>query len=295
MIKQVGKSALWGILYITCSSFGATVAILYYILTNLDMFQLNSDVFFEHFFSVILRSTVPATFISSILCIIAYLVYRKAIHAPSELKSVTFSQAVFCFALGAVFNLLVSYVLEFFWGLFPEDWIESATTATALLDTDFHWLFLLLSVGIATPMAEEVIFRHGFCRTLSKGNVSLSIILSALIFGIAHGNWIQGTYTFILGLMCAIVLLNTDNLWYPILIHMGLNVTTVISNAVPESFGELTLIVCGFVGLLICSTMLIHKEDMRAMLAKPDMVPALEKETLSMADIPLEDLEQRVE
>lgn len=294
MLKQVGKSALWGILYISCSSFGATVAMLYYIFTNLDIFQLDAEMFFDQFFPLILRSTVPATFISSILCIIAYLVYRKAIHAPSELKSVTFSQAVFCFALGAAFNLLVSYVLEFFWGLFPEDWIESATTATALLDTDFHWLFLLLSVGIATPMAEEIIFRHGFCRTLSKGNVSLSIILSALIFGIAHGNLIQGTYTFILGLMCAIVLLNTDNLWYPILIHMGLNVTTVISNAVPQSFGEMTLIVCGFVGLLICSTMLIHREDMRAMLAKPDMVPALEK-TMLIEDIALEDSEQRIE
>lgn len=294
MLKQVGKSALWGILYISCSSFGATVAMLYYILTNLDMFQLNSDVFFEHFFSVILRSTVPATLISSILCIIAYWIYRKASHSPSELKNITSSQAVFCFALGAAFNLLVSYVLEFFWGLFPEDWIESATTVNALLDTDFHWLFLLLSVGIATPIAEEVIFRHGFCRTLSKGNVSLSIILSALIFGIAHGNWIQGTYTFILGLMCAIVLLNTDNLWYPILIHMGLNVTTVISNAVPQSFGEMTLIVCGFVGLLICSTMLIHREDMRAMLAKPDMVPALKK-TMLIEDIALEDSEQRIE
>lgn len=294
MIKQVGKSALWGILYISCSSFGGTVAVLYYIFTNLDIFQLDAEMFVEQFFPLILRSTIPASFISSILCIIAYWIYRKAIHSPSELKNITFSQAVFCFALGAAFNLLVSYVLEFFWGLFPEDWIESATTVNALLDTDFHWLFLLLSVGIATPIAEEVIFRHGFCRTLSKGNVSLSIILSALIFGIAHGNWIQGTYTFILGLMCAIVLLNTDNLWYPILIHMGLNVTTVISNAVPQSFGEMTLIVCGFVGLLICSTMLIHREDMRAMLAKPDMVPALEKAML-IEDITLEDSEQRIE
>ena len=294
MIKQVGKSALWGILYISCSSFGGTVAVLYYIFTNLDIFQLDAEMFLEQFFPLMLRSTVPATFISSILCIIAYWIYRKASHLPSELKNITSSQAVFCFALGAAFNLLVSYVLEFFWGLFPEDWIESATTATALLDTDFHWLFLLLSVGIATPIAEEIIFRHGFCRTLSKGNVSLSIILSALIFGIAHGNWIQGTYTFILGLMCAIVLLNTDNLWYPIFIHMGLNVTTVMSNAVPESFGELTLSVCGFVGLLICSTMLIHREDMRAMFAKPDMVPALEKNML-IEDITLEDSEQRIE
>lgn len=278
MLKQVGKSAIWGLIYVMASSFGATLAMIFSIISNLDMFSLDADVFFEVFWNNIMTSLIPGSLIANILCIFAYWLYKVIFKQPSELKKVEFSKVIFAFSFGLMFNLITSYILDFFWGLLPSSLIESAEQATDMLNSEtYHWAFRLLAIGIATPIGEEIIFRHGFCRTLAKGNVLMGILLSSLIFGAAHGNLIQGVYTFAMGIFCCIMLLNTDNLWYPILVHMGLNSSSVIASAVPDKMSDLVFIILGFTGVLICATMLIHNDNIRAMLAKPDMVSELDK------------------
>lgn len=289
MLKQVGKSAAWGALYVSASTFGTTVAMIFIILNNLAMFNVESDVFMDVWMEKILQAFVPGSFIAGLICIAAYWIYYRCVRKyPSELKRVELSKALFMLSIGLAFNLIVSYALEFIWSFLPEALTSQTSESTDfLVDSNYHWLFKLLAVGIIAPIAEEIVFRHGFCRTLAKGNVSMGIILSSFVFGAAHGNLIQGIYTFIMGLICAIVIQNTDNIWYPIMIHVGLNSSTVIASCVPEAFNDITLIGLGFIGVLVVATQLIHNEGMRAMLKKPNMVAPLQVMT------PMERLQEK--
>ena len=64
MLKQVGKSAAWGALYVSASTFGTTVAMIFIILNNLAMFNVESDVFMDVWMEKILQAFVPGSFIA---------------------------------------------------------------------------------------------------------------------------------------------------------------------------------------------------------------------------------------
>lgn len=272
MIKNIGKAVLWGMLYTFASTIGILVALVSVIVQNLDMFDLESDAFFELWMEKIMEAVVPGTCVAGIICIIGYCVYKRIRQYPVELTQITFTRSLFCFSLGAVFNLIITYALEFLWEYLPAALTDSATDATShLLSDSFHWAFLLFAVGIITPIAEEIIFRHGVCRTVARSNRQIAIFLSAIVFGLAHGNIIQGLYTCALGIMCAVVLLNSDNLWYPIFIHMGLNSTSVMAGAFTDvAMGNLVFLIVGFIALLICATMLIHNKEIQALFIAPE-------------------------
>ena len=90
-------------------------------------------------------------------------------------------------------------------------------------------LFLFLTVGLFAPFVEEVAFRgmiYKELRTFSP--VWLSACLSALLFAVAHGNLMQGIYTFSAGLLLALVYERTGNLRAPVLLHILFNCTNFV-------------------------------------------------------------------
>ena len=124
---------------------------------------------------------------------------------------------------------------------------------------------LLLGTGILVPIMEEIIFRHGVHKTISQSNIVVGYIISALVFGIMHGNIIQGTYAAILGFIFAVVLTKTDNLWYPILMHMAINSSSTIAMQTIDIIPEWVFMVgIAGVGLGIVIPMLFRK-NIRAM------------------------------
>lgn len=67
------------------------------------------------------------------------------------------------------------------------------------------WLGIL-SFGILAPLGEEVVFRGIVYGQLKKVcSVPAAIILSGLLFGIFHGNLVQGVYATVIGILLALV------------------------------------------------------------------------------------------
>ena len=90
-------------------------------------------------------------------------------------------------------------------------------------------LIILLLVGIFGPIVEEIAFRgmiYKELRTFSP--VWLSALLSAALFGLMHGNLVQGLYTFSAGILLALVYEKTNTLRAPILLHILFNCTDFV-------------------------------------------------------------------
>lgn len=80
---------------------------------------------------------------------------------------------------------------------------------------------------IITPICEEIIFRGIIFNRLKRyTNIPNSIIISALIFGIYHGNLPQLIYAFIMGIIIATIYNKTNNLLSPVLFHITANSTS---------------------------------------------------------------------
>lgn len=127
------------------------------------------------------------------------------------------------------------------------------------------YIWTLLDVVILGPIIEEIIFRGLMINILRKKvNYIWAIAISAVLFGIWHGILIQGVYTAIMGIILGYVYIKTDNLFYPILIHMGNN----FINGLPPSWSTDSVynllwvisVVCIVPGLLMMLKMLYMKK-----------------------------------
>jgi hypothetical protein len=81
----------------------------------------------------------------------------------------------------------------------------------------------LLAVGICAPICEELTFRYFVYHNLARGSKIVAVILSAGIFGLAHGNLLQGMYAFTFGLIFAFADEDFKSLVPSIIMHMTVN------------------------------------------------------------------------
>ena len=81
----------------------------------------------------------------------------------------------------------------------------------------------LLIIVLCAPVMEELLFRKFLVDRTIKYGEGVAIVFSGLTFGLFHGNLVQFTYAFVLGMFLAFLYVKTRNLLYPILLHMMQN------------------------------------------------------------------------
>ncbi len=94
-------------------------------------------------------------------------------------------------------------------------------------------LLALYSILIA-PISEELIFRGVTLKYAQNIMPFLAAdIFQAFLFGVFHGNVIQGSYAFVVGLFCGYVCYKGGSIYLSILFHMLFN---IFGTFMPESF-----------------------------------------------------------
>lgn len=99
---------------------------------------------------------------------------------------------------------------------------EIANPIVETIDSSSIYTNLLLMV-IMAPIFEEIIFRKLLIDRTIKYGKGVSILLSALIFGLFHGNLNQFFYAFLIGGFFAYVYIKTGKIIYTILLHLTVN------------------------------------------------------------------------
>lgn len=79
----------------------------------------------------------------------------------------------------------------------------------------------ILSIALLAPISEELTFRAGILGSLSEGRSPWrAVLLSALIFAVAHMNPVQMPVAFVMGLLLGWAYWQTGSLLVPCLIHI---------------------------------------------------------------------------
>lgn len=90
-------------------------------------------------------------------------------------------------------------------------------------------LMMIFWMGIVAPAAEEMIFRWLiYLRLRDWLKMPVAAVISGLIFGIYHGNIVQGIYASILGTAFACILEMSGNIYSSMLLHMGANIWSLL-------------------------------------------------------------------
>lgn len=139
--------------------------------------------------------------------------------------------------IGIFSQVVASYLLTVVLGFFPEVAEQYANNIDALLKISLGTLFM---VCVIAPIIEETIFRLLIMGVATKflGYI-VGNIVQAVLFGIYHGNLVQGIYAFILGLFIGYLLHITGSILYTVAFHMGINFSGMfIDKLIPEETPE---------------------------------------------------------
>ena len=113
----------------------------------------------------------------------------------------------------------------------------------------------IITIGIVAPFAEEFLFRGIIYNTLKKKiSIKWTIIIQAVLFGVFHGNLIQGSYATLLGIVFGYVTYKTKSLWPAVIIHMVNNLIATMFMYVPSTWFSSILV---YVAFLIIGIILI--------------------------------------
>ena len=152
-----------------------------------------------------------------------YLIVRRVPTFPIERSRMSILELLaiflvsrFCLLAGSMVSNWITSGLSLLLG---RDLVNS--TEEMILDTPV-WL-LTLVVVIIGPIVEELIFRKWMIDRLGAyGDVS-AILFTSVLFGLAHGNFFQCAYSFLLGLVLGYMYTRTGNILYPMALHMLTN------------------------------------------------------------------------
>ncbi len=89
--------------------------------------------------------------------------------------------------------------------------------------SEINPLVNLFIIVICAPVMEELLFRKMIIDRTSHYGEAMSVVFSGLLFGLFHGNLVQFTYAFFIGVCFGFIYIKTRNILYPILLHMCIN------------------------------------------------------------------------
>lgn len=130
--------------------------------------------------------------------------------------------------LGICIQIFTSCILNLLFELAPDlfhNYMELMETAGL---TDFNVLSFL-AVVILAPIGEELLCRGIIFRLAGKVSSRFWIanIIQAFAFGLIHGNLVQGTYAFFMGLALGYIYGKYRRIWLCMLLHCAINGSSI--------------------------------------------------------------------
>lgn len=167
--------------------------------------------------------------VTDVICLTAVMLLACKIEkTPVEKHKMTLGQFITCIFMnsgvigaGLILGLLMERLMVQLCGTMGGQVIVDMMTGS-----DDFWR--ILTVGIGAPIVEELIFRKFLIDRVHKYGEGIAILISGMFFGLFHGNFAQFFHTTGLGMFLAFIYVRTGKVWYTILFHMVVNMSTSV-------------------------------------------------------------------
>ncbi len=160
------------------------------------------------------------------------------------------------FLIGIGFCMLSNICSSILGRIFESFGVEYNVPDYGNPDGFFGFCLVFLSTVMIPALVEEFGCRGVIQGLLKKYGDGFSIIISAIIFGVIHGNFDQMFFAFFVGLILGFVRIKSGSIWVCCLIHGANNlVPTALSYLDLETGAKNILTVIIFCGAMLCSVL----------------------------------------
>ena len=220
------------------------LAMLYYAVTGLQTgLEISSDVLY--------LISIVAEIVCGIVFAVWYLFLTQGERKGKLAKFLTFKHAVLFLGLGIGSQFLTSGGMSLIQSFFPKVFSDYSEIMKMLTSGSLG--MVLLFTIILAPITEELIFRGIIYRFAGGDNYFLAAnIFQAVLFGIYHGNIVQGIYAAGLGFLLGYTFHKYQTIAAPMLLHMMINASSVLLGIFPSNMaGIITITMLGGVLFII--------------------------------------------
>ncbi len=222
ILKKYYKKSSWRLsaMWVALIVFDIAFSIIHYILYNASEFVRNNPLFV---------SVSASLLMYGVLYITLNLVMKNNEKSIPERKKMSFGNWVLILIGSYCINILFNYIGTYtnYSILKPFGYtLNSVNESYEILErfqTIPAFLMEFIYVGLIGPVMEELIFRKTIIDNFAKYGVGAAILVSALNFGLVHGNFSQFFMTFAFGIVLGFVYSYTGNVKYTIAMHCTLN------------------------------------------------------------------------
>lgn len=263
-MQESGGRKIWRIVCPLLTYFGVSIAagiVIGLVLSMKYISGLGPEVDIDQVSAVIMKAMLEKTLLITLICDGLTIPFLLLFMQKDKKRDVEFGRfrrygmpdakaLLGCVVLGIGLCVTENNLLDIS-GL-TQTLSEDSEMITQLLYQGGVW-FELLVVGIVGPVMEELLFRGVIQKRLEDySRPVMAAVLSALIFGVFHGNMLQFIYAFLFGLGFAFIYKKFHTVWAPILAHCAGNITSVLLTETPFlkgieewSFAHILFIVTG--------------------------------------------------
>lgn len=144
-------------------------------------------------------------------------------------KRILLSVSTLCFAIaGFASQVLVDGILTFVRPFFEQAFRDYDKLVSKVIGV-YSSPVMIITVALIAPIGEELLFRgviQGYAKKYMPAFVA--ILFQAALFGIYHGNTIQGIYAFVLGSLIGWIAYKSGSLIPGMVFHLILNTSMLI-------------------------------------------------------------------
>lgn len=236
------KLAVFALIVVLNSNF---LYFVFYVPAALIVQALGADSSFEARYLVSWLANDLCAYL--IPAIAAFLLFRRELRekipyprrtnvSPVMNCGLTFFAACF---LGSLAGFLANAAAAFLDSLFETGEIPDAMEGTVPPQGEMgsFWIMFFF-VAVTAPVFEELIFRRLLLYPLRKHGDWFAIIITALLFGFYHGNFDQMPYAFVVGMLFALLAVNTNSVIPSMALHVLNNTLVTLSQYLTEVTGE---------------------------------------------------------
>lgn len=200
--------------------------------------------------------------ITLILIALIFLPTEYKIKDRINIKKIPMKEYFNIFVLGIGVTILLLFLSGILTKLIP----SYNEVANQLATSRASVLQLIITI-VLIPIYEEIFYRGIIFGYLRKNfNIIVAIVVQALVFGVMHLNLVQGIYTFILGIVLALIYMYSESILGNITVHiifnlLGILIVPKLLIKIPSMSIVLLIIAIGFI--IFSSIKMIGKYENR--------------------------------
>lgn len=151
------------------------------------------------------------------------------------LKKISLKMAAATVTISLALALLANFFADLFVGGISLFGIKNYAEMDFEITNPVEIILNIIAISIIPALSEEFAFRGIILSRLRKYGDGFAVFISALLFGLLHGNIVQIPFAFIVGLGLAFVTIKTSSIVPAIITHFLNNLSSVIISIIEEN------------------------------------------------------------